>query len=233
MPEDTNPVPDEEREREYIDYRDGGEGFCRWCEDFVYLEVYPYDSVYSVWMPIGELPRDKNPRTGKSYWDMWCEQKKILVKALEMREGRFLNRQIVFCWMRGEGKSVDAVLIQLWKFFCWTRQKIMLGANSRDQIKFVHYDIMREIIQNSPELFNAVGARNIQEKEIRMTNRYNEITSIIRSISSFTGILSNITGYTFSEMFDMMNPKFLPEYWDINKNDSMYEKKKSGKVGKE
>jgi len=31
---------------------------------------------------------------------------------------------------------------------------------------------------------------------------------MIRSISSFSGIVSNITGYTFSEIFDMKNPKF-------------------------
>ena len=206
--QDVEVGSDAQREREYIDYRDGGKGFCRWVEDMVWLEVYPYDSVHSVWMPGRELPRDKNPKTGKSYWDMWCEQKKIMEQALRMENERFVHRQIVFCWMRGEGKSVDAVLIQLWKFFCWTRQKIMLGANSRDQIKFVHYDIMRDIIWNSPELYHAVGKKNIQEKEIRITNRYGETTSIIRSISSFTGILSNITGYTFSEMFDMKNPKF-------------------------
>lgn len=104
--------------------------------------------------------------------------------------------------------SLIACLVQLWKFFCFPKQAIMLGANSKDQVKFVHYDIMREIIQNSPKLLATVGERNIQEKEIRLQNSKGVTISIIRSISSFSGIVSNITGYTFSEIFDMKNPKF-------------------------
>ena len=104
--------------------------------------------------------------------------------------------------------SLIACLVQLWKFFCFPKQQIMLGANSKDQVKFVHYDIMREIILNSPNLLRLVGERNIQEKEIRLQNSRGVTISMIRSISSFSGIVSNITGYTFSEIFDMKNPKF-------------------------
>jgi len=113
--------------------------------------------------------------------------------------------------MRGEGKSLLACLIQLWKFFNWTKQNIVLGANSKEQTKFVHYDIMRDIIRNSPELLDACGNRNIQEKEIRLCDSKGFVTSTIKSISSFSGIVSNITGYTFSEMFDMNNPKFFTQ----------------------
>jgi hypothetical protein len=84
----------------------------------------------------------------------------------------------------------------------------MLGANSKEQTKFVHYDIMRDIILNSPKLLNIVGKRNVQEKDIRLRDRTGNTGSFIRSISSFSGIVSNVTGYTFSEMFDMKNPKF-------------------------
>jgi hypothetical protein len=125
-----------------------------------------------------------------------------------MRNGRLKHRLIVFCWPRGEGKSAVACLIQLWKFFCFPQQQIMLGANSKDQVKFVHYDIMRNIILNSPKLLEIVGKRNVQEKEIRLCDSQGNVGSMIRSISSFSGIVSNITGYSFSEMFDMKNPKF-------------------------
>jgi hypothetical protein len=84
----------------------------------------------------------------------------------------------------------------------------MLGANSKDQVKFVHYDIMRDIIFNSPNLLDQVGKKNIQEKEIRLKDKRGRVNSLIRSISSFSGIVSNITGYTFSEIFDMKNPRF-------------------------
>lgn len=107
--------------------------------------------------------------------------------------------------------SLLACLIQLWKFFNFPRQQIMLGANSKDQVKFVHFDIMRDMILNSPELLNIVGKRNVQEKEIKLKNKRGDIVSIIRSISSFSGIVSNISGYTFSEIFDMKKPKFFTQ----------------------
>lgn len=209
--EDQVVTSDSDRDKDMVDYREGGEGWARWCEDNVNIMIYPYGSSTAVWVPIRELPDDPNPDTGKSYRSMWNQQKKVMRKALRMENGRFKNRLVIFCWMRGEGKSIDACLVQLWKFFCWTRQKIMLGATSRDQVKFVHYDIMRDFILNSPRLYQAVGKKNLQEKEIRLTNRYGELTSLVRTISTHTGILSNITGYTFSEMFAMKNKKLFTE----------------------
>lgn len=189
------------------DYRNGGEGFCLWVEQNVCLPIYPPGQVIPKWVKVSELPR-KQDQYGRSYRTMWENQKHILLDALQMQDGRFKHRLIVFCWPRGEGKSMIACLIQLWKFFNWPRQQIMLGANSKDQVKFVHYDIMRDIVYNSPNLFRRVGGRNIQEKEIRLRDDKQNVSSKIRSISSFTGIVSNITGYTFSEMFDMKNPDF-------------------------
>lgn len=194
---------------EKFDYRAGGEGMAQWCEDYVCVPIYPEGSDIAVWYPMHSLPREVNPSTGKSYHGIWKEQKKLLSEALRMENKRFVYKLVVLCWMRGEGKSLLACLIQLWKFFNWPRQQIMLGANSKDQIKFVHFDIMRDIILNSPKLRELVGARkNIQEKEIRLKDGEGNIRSIIRSISSFSGIVSNITGYTFSEIFDMKKPKF-------------------------
>ena len=196
------------------EYRNGAEGMIKWVEDHCYGEITPISldedafGDIKIWVKMSELPDTPHPDTGRSYKEMWEKQKNVLRKALEMKNGVFLNRLIVLCWPRGEGKSFLTCLIQLWKFFCWPRQQIMLGANSKDQVKFVHFDIMRDIIRHSPDLHSQVGERNIQEKEIRLTNEKGNVDSVIRSISSFTGIVSNITGYTFSEMFDMKNPKF-------------------------
>lgn len=107
--------------------------------------------------------------------------------------------------------SLLVCMIQLWKFFNFPRQQIMLGANSRDQVKFVHFDIMKDIVINSPALIKIVGKKNVQEKEIKLRNSKGDVVSMIRSISSFSGIVSNITGYTFSEMFDMKNPRFFTQ----------------------
>lgn len=189
-------------------YRNGGEGMIEWCEDYVNIPVYSPGSDIPNWVSLSNLSKEPNPATGKSSQDFWDNMKVIIKRALRMENREFVNRLIVLCWMRGEGKSLLACLIQLWKFFCFPDQKIMLGANSKDQIKFVHFDIMRDIILNSPKLLRIVGKRNIKEKEIRLKDSKGNITSFIRAISSFSGIVSNITGYTFSEIFDMKNPKF-------------------------
>jgi len=205
-PKPTSAMTPKERAKVY---RNGGEGFVRWCEDNVCIEIY--EQGLPVWRAISELSDEPNTETGRSGKEMWKEQSKIAREALRMENGVFVHRLIVLCWMRGESKSLIVCLIVLWKFFNFASQKMMLGANSKDQSKFVHYDIMRDIILNSPKLLQIVGERNIQEKEIRLRNNKGRVVSIIRSVSSFSGILSNITGYTFSEMFDMKNPKFFTQ----------------------
>jgi len=181
-------------------YRNGAEGFISWVEDNCYFPLYPTGSDIAVWVPAHSLPEE--------YKVIWEGQKTVVREVLKMKDGKFVYRLIVLCWMRGEGKSFLACLIQLWKFFNWTRQNIVLGANSKEQTKFVHYDIMRDIILNSPNLLVIVGRKNVQEKEIKIKNEKGEVESTIKAISSFSGIVSNITGYTFSEIFDMKNPKF-------------------------
>jgi len=182
------------------EYRNGGEGFIKWVDENCRLHIYPKGSDVPVWVLAGELPPEYAP--------IWDGQKEIAREALKMKRNRFVHRLIVLCWMRGDGKSLTACLIQMWKFFNFPRQQIVLGANSKEQTKFVHYEIIRDIILNSPKLISIVGVKNVQEKEIRIKDSAGNIVSQIRAISSFSGIVSNITGYTFSEMFDMKNPKF-------------------------
>ena len=193
-------------------YRDGGEGFIRWCEENVCVAIYPEGSDVVQWVSMNELPTEKNLETGKSYKQLWDEQCKIVRLALKMKNKRFVKRLIVLCWQRGEGKSILACLIQLWKFFCWPNQLIMLGANSKEQTKFVHFDVMANIIRHSPRLLVLVGKKNILERGIiRRMDKNSAPISTIQTVSTFTGIYSNITGYTFSEMMNMKNPKFFTE----------------------
>ena len=86
-------------------YRDGGVGFGKWCEDHVHLAIYPPDSTIPIWTPIAKFTSETNPETGRSWLSIWTEQKKIAEEALMMVNGRFVHRLLVFCWMRGEGKS--------------------------------------------------------------------------------------------------------------------------------
>ena len=207
------PKEEDEYEEIEISYRDGAEGMIAWCEDKVYLPIYPMNSEISIWWPMGDLPSEVNPKTGRSYQDIWEFQKGVLHECLKQDDaGQFLFRLIVLCWMRGEGKSILAVLIQMWKFFNWPRQLIALGANSKDQIKLVHFDWIRDLILNSPELLKDVGGyKNVREKEIQLRDSKNRLQSFIRPISTATGIVSNITGYTFSEIFAMKKKDFFTQ----------------------
>ncbi len=100
-------------------YRNGGDGFICWVEENVRIPVYDNDSPIPSWILVGDLSRVPAKLTGKSFWDMWCNQKEVLKEALQMEFGRLKHRLIIFCWPRGEGKSAVACLIQLWKFFCF------------------------------------------------------------------------------------------------------------------
>ncbi len=195
-----------------ISYRDGFRGFAAWADDNAHISIYPEGSDRVEWVRMGELPKIPNPETGKSYRYMWLKQRQVLKEALRMENERFIYRLLIFCWQRGEGKSLLACLIQLWKFFCWPRQMIVLGANSKEQTKFVHYDIMTGIIRNSPRLYKLVGRENILDRGmIRRRNDRGHLESSIQTVSTFTGIYSNITGYTFSEMCKMQKTDFFTE----------------------
>lgn len=195
----------------FKEYRNGASGLIKWAEENVYVPIFPIGASFQKWWPLGDLPDTKHPDTGRSYQELWKYACDVFNDAIVMKDGRFKYRLVCFCEPRGEGKSFKAVLIQMWKFFNWAKQQIMLCANSKDQSKFVHFDEISNIILNSPNLLKIVGKKNIQEKEIKLRDARGNVASRIRSISSFSGIVSNITGYTFSEIFDMKKPDFFSQ----------------------
>ena len=170
-----------------VELTDGADGMIAFCNNYVRVPIYPKGSTVPKWVSMGKLPAESIYDDGRSYKSIWDAQQEIIRDALRMEEGRFVHRLLVFCWMRGEGKSLLVCLILIWKFFVFSEQKIMLGANSKDQVKFVHFDIIRDIILNSPMLLEWVGGkRNIQEKEIRLKDEKGNIRSLIRSISRYS-----------------------------------------------
>lgn len=190
-------------------YRNGGEGMIQWVEDNVWTIIQPVGSSISQWCPMNNLPDTINPETGRSYTMMWEHQKKILRESLVMKDGKFVHRKIVLCWMRGEGKTfIGPCLINLWKFFCFPKQKIVLAANSQGQTKFITFDMMKSIIKNSPRLDAILGPDDLVDKEIRMRDATGDIASRIMCGTSHTGVYSGATGYAFSEMFEAKNPEF-------------------------
>jgi len=120
---------DKIEEPKFLSYKAGGEGFIAWCNRYVKIPVY--EEGLPVWRELSKLSSVINPDTGRCSSDMWLAQQRIARECLRMKNGKFVYRLVAFCWMRGEGKSLLVCLIQLWKFFNFDRQKIMLGANSR------------------------------------------------------------------------------------------------------
>lgn len=193
-----------------VDYTDGAEGFIKWAEERAYVSIIPFEGKLPVWVPISDLPDTPHPGTGRSYKEFWEWQKGIVRECIVMEDGEFFYTLIVFCWPRGEAKSFLACYIMLWKFFCFPQQKIVLGANSKQQVKFVHYDVMRDIIFNSPPLLNQIGTKNVKKSELTITSK-GKVQSKLAPITSFSGIVSNITGYTFSEFWLMKNESYFSQ----------------------
>jgi len=200
------------------DYRNGGEGFILWAEENICVQITPIGSDQKVWVPVGDLPTTKNPETNRSYRDMWELQKEIFVAALEMQNGVFKHNLIVFNWPRGDGKSFGVCLIVIWRISCWLDQKIVLGANSKDQTKFVHYEEIKNLCYNSPNVLQEIGNNNILEKELRMTDNKKNVRSYIRPISAFSGLVPNINAFTFSEMFLMKNESYFTQLYGSIRN---------------
>ena len=186
------------------EYRNGGEGFIKWVEDNVNFNIAPPGSEIKIWMPISEFP--------KGYKELWEHQKEeLIIPALEVTNGEFKYRLIIMMWPRGEGKSVLAKLIVLWKFFCFPNASLILGANSIGQSRFHHYEAMIRTISNSPRLLVRIGAKNLKEKQIELRSKSGKVVSFIRPVSSFSGIYSGCSGYVFNEFHQASNFKFFTE----------------------
>ena len=210
----------EQVKRRYQDgtYRNGGDGFISWCEDNVMASVYPVGKAIPRWVSMGELPDERYPDTERSYREAWEHQKTVLREALEMQDGLFTHNLIILCWMRGEGKSFFVALILLWKFMCFPEQRIIISGNSKDQTKFSIYDIVRTTIENSPRISNIIGLDHIQAREIRLVDGNGNVRSTIQVASKFTGILSNATGFCFTEFFQLKNSDFFEEIYGSIRN---------------
>ena len=186
------------------EYRNAGEGFIKWVEDNVYFSIAPPGRDVKFWMPVSEFPA--------SYKELWKrQQEELIIPGLEMNDGEFKYRLIIMMWPRGEGKSVLAKLITLWKFFCFPNTSLIIGANSLSQVRFHHFEEMGKTILNSPKLLMRIGAKNLKQKQIEIREKNGNVVSFIRPVSSFSGIYSGCSGYVFNEFHQATNFKFFTE----------------------
>lgn len=202
-------------------YQKGGEGFELWAEENVRVMAYLPGTSIKTPTYLANLSKDPEPETGKTWWDLWCWQKQICKEALVLREdGRLKHNLVCFCTERGEGKSFMAVLIVAWKFYNLPDQRIFLAANSKEQSSFAHREEIDKIIRISPMLLALIGGeKGMKQKELAIYDSRNNKISFITTVSTFTGVLSNATGFTFSEFFQSPpEGKFFAEIYGSMRN---------------
>lgn len=167
------------------------EGFIQWAED----KVKRFDKATDKWIPFRAIEMQRN-----------FYREVFVLNA----DGTFKNRFIRICRPRGDFKSFDAIIIFLFRFFNMRRQKILLAANSKDQSDYSLYDEAKDIILNSPDLYNTPGLE-VRDKETRIMSGRREIFSRIQSIASKQGSLSNADCIVFSEIHKLQDQAFIVE----------------------
>lgn len=197
-------------------YQKGAEGFIDWAEENVRVLYTPPGKFAKVPCYLGELSDEAEPLTGRSWKGFWEWQKEAVFRpALVLKEdGSLKHNLLIFCTPRGEGKSFWAVLIQSWKNTCFPDQKIFFCANTKDQSTFAHFSEATKLIVDSPVLLALVGGENnVKQKEIAIRDGKKRVISFITTVSTYTGVLSNCTGFTFSEFFQ--SPPDAPFFAEI------------------
>ena len=181
-----------------------------WLEDHVCVFITDVNTGKQYWCPLKKLPDTPHPITGRSYKQFWDWQKENVIRPATSRnkQGQLYYHTIILCMPRGDGKSYLAALLLLWRFFTQLRQLIVLGSNSRNQSNWAMYDILKDMIVNSPMLLSIIGYEGIREKNIVLRDGLGQVASSIQSVSTFSGILSNLTCYNFTELFQQKNSNF-------------------------
>ena len=88
-----------------------------WAEENVRIPIYTPGDTIPDWILIKDLPDTKHSETNRSPAEFWYHLANVAKKALVVGDdGLFIFRLIVFCWMRGEAKSLLTCLIQSWKY---------------------------------------------------------------------------------------------------------------------
>lgn len=177
-------------------------------------KVYPKDGEGLIaWAKDNVLREDKRKNKWVKFIPLAYPQIEFFHKALELRpDGTYKNKIIVACRPRGDFKSFDIIVLFLFRLFNLPREKIMLSANSKDQVKFVHFDEATEIVKHSPRLWNVPGL-DVQAKKIRLMSGKKDEYSYIEPMPSMSSIRSNITCATFSEIFRMNDEKHWTELY--------------------
>jgi len=175
-------------------YPMNGEGFLAWLDD---KKIMLQDKTLRQWMPFRPLGF----------------QRKFFKEALKQNaKGNFVYNLIIACWERGEGKTLCIALIVIFRFFNGFEEVINLASESKDLASFIHYNLIKKIILNTPALKNTPGL-DVKEKEIVLMRRKNDPACIMKAVPSSSGLLPGTTVAVFSELHKIKNRDFFIDFW--------------------
>jgi len=195
------------------EYQSGPEGCIRWINDNIYQKVIPYGGHVHQWVPMGELPTKKD-KYGRSYKTMWEAQQKVIMEALAVDStGTYKHNLIALVWPRGLGKSFLAVCIGLYRFICFSYQKVYFSANSYDESDELHFSEAKTLLLNSPVLCEIIGENNILSNKIRFVAGDKNVMNEIKIISQKRGIVSNAAVVTQTEVFKQESDTFFAQWY--------------------
>lgn len=200
---EENLTPEDKMKRQMYFWQTDPLGPKDWMEKHICVAVPSFKTGISRYVSLGELSDEPHPITGRDYKAFWEWQCENVITPMHERDGTgfYKYRTIVLVTQRGVSKTFMNAFSLLYRFYTMPRQRILLGSNSVSQSKFSMYDTLTDIIRNSPKLMAILGPENIREKDIVLRNSRGEQVSLIRTVSSSTGILSNLTAVNFTEFF--------------------------------
>lgn len=200
-------------------YRDGGYGCILWAEENVRFKI-PVDkdghAIYK-WITAGELP-DNQDEYGRSYKRLWEIAKAEITNALETEQGMYKNDLNVFCWPRGEGKTWITILLVLHRFFNFPFQRIYLIGSSKEQSSDTLLGEIREVIENSPRLYDKIGKKGILSDQIKMNRGLSGRFNFIKLLTTFSGLRSNATMIVQTEAFEVEDDSLFSKWFGSLRN---------------
>jgi len=213
--------------RDHIDYRrlaayrNGADGFEKWVKEYIRIKIYikiKGEALRTEWKYYNELP-DEQDEHGRSYKNLFDKSLEEVKKSLEIDDyGIFRYKLLWYFWPRGETKSFWSCVIVLWRFFNFMFQRLYVTSLSKDVSQDSLYGEIREILENSPKLYEVIGPGGITLDEIRMNREGKGRFNFIKIISSLTGLKSNASLIIFTEALKSANSQFFMEAYTSLRN---------------
>lgn len=152
----------------------------------------------------------------KNRWEkitLYGKQREFLREAFKTKENGDYQYNLILCSApRGEGKTLLIAIATMFRFFNRFGEVINLSGNSKDQVTFAHYDLIKKMILNTPSLAKTPGLV-IKEKSIVLLKGPSDPVCQIKAIPTSTGLLPGTTCAVFTELHKLEDRDFFIDLW--------------------